>query len=381
MAWSVTGNIKGPKGGDGQPGADGADGFLDVVNAPEKPVLVDADAVPVLDGTDVLRRSPLSAIRAYLTPFFAETRRNPGGDKVTLGPPLTDGSQPDVSFIDGLHNVLSYNNFRGGSVTATRNGAALTFLYGSTADSMFAPDQVAYITSAPGDVIVVTVTPWAALNYQQTVGVSMATEQCFRDVKIDLLIDGTWEQVYESLGSIHGWHWKYVNLDAKSATQIRYTLTNPKSGESRIRNLFVHGHTSFGGDAFLPRGGRVAVYGTPALPPTIFAKGDVAATEVSIKLGHHANGALLVGPARFSTGVPEFGMARIAADSADANTSLNLQTKGNGVVQANGSPVGVKVAVPATAASPGVLGHWAEDGNNVYFYTATGWRRAAIAAW
>lgn len=53
-----------------------------------------------------------------------------------------------------------------------------------------------------------------------------------------------------------------------------------------------------------------------------------------------------------------------------------------GVVSVEGNPLGVKVAVPATATSAGVVGQWAADASWLYICTAaTTWRRVAIAAW
>lgn len=72
----------------------------------------------------------------------------------------------------------------------------------------------------------------------------------------------------------------------------------------------------------------------------------------------------------------------LEARGADANHDLNLVSKGTGVVKANGNPVGVKVAVPASAAATGVPGQWAADGSYIYVCTATNtWLRAAIATW
>lgn len=74
--------------------------------------------------------------------------------------------------------------------------------------------------------------------------------------------------------------------------------------------------------------------------------------------------------------------APIAAFGSLTNVDLDLQTKAAGVVRANGNPVGVKVAVPATATSTGVVGQWAADASFHYTCTATNtWRRVAIASW
>jgi hypothetical protein len=74
--------------------------------------------------------------------------------------------------------------------------------------------------------------------------------------------------------------------------------------------------------------------------------------------------------------------AVVASWGADTDVSLNLVTKGAGVVNANGNPVGVKVAVPSTATSAGVVGQWAADSSNLYICTnANMWRRVPVAAW
>lgn len=73
---------------------------------------------------------------------------------------------------------------------------------------------------------------------------------------------------------------------------------------------------------------------------------------------------------------------KILAGGADANHNLNLIPKGTGIVQANGNPVGVKVAVPSSASATGVPGQWAADSNYIYVCTATNtWVRSAAATW
>ena len=109
------------------------------------------------------------------------------------------------------------------------------------------------------------------------------------------------------------------------------------------------------------------------------------------------------------------------AAGADSNISINLVPKGTGTLQANGvavstnsitathtaqqielghdtdttvsrtsagqiavegNPVGIKVAVPATAGATGVVGQWAADSSWFYVCTASNtWVRAALATW
>lgn len=70
------------------------------------------------------------------------------------------------------------------------------------------------------------------------------------------------------------------------------------------------------------------------------------------------------------------------AQGAATDVGFNFVTKGAGTVQANGNPVGVKVAVPASATATGTPGQWAADSSWVYICTATNtWVRAALASW
>jgi hypothetical protein len=66
----------------------------------------------------------------------------------------------------------------------------------------------------------------------------------------------------------------------------------------------------------------------------------------------------------------------------DTDIGIVLSTKGNGRVQTLKGPVGVKVAVPASATDPGRLGEWAADNDFIYVCTAADtWRRAALQTW
>jgi hypothetical protein len=53
-----------------------------------------------------------------------------------------------------------------------------------------------------------------------------------------------------------------------------------------------------------------------------------------------------------------------------------------GQISVEGNPVAIKVSVPSTATSTGVLGQWAADSSWLYICTASNtWRRVAIASW
>ena len=84
----------------------------------------------------------------------------------------------------------------------------------------------------------------------------------------------------------------------------------------------------------------------------------------------------------FSAGASGSSALNLSAAGGDTNVSINVLTKGAGTLQANGSPVGVKVAVPASAGATGVPGQWAADANYIYACTATNtWVRCATDAW
>ena len=76
------------------------------------------------------------------------------------------------------------------------------------------------------------------------------------------------------------------------------------------------------------------------------------------------------------------GVVDIRATGSDTHIALNLRSKGSGALLFNFNYVGVKVAVPATATSTGLLGQWAADSTHLYTCTATNvWRRVTHEAW
>lgn len=74
---------------------------------------------------------------------------------------------------------------------------------------------------------------------------------------------------------------------------------------------------------------------------------------------------------------------KILAAGSDTNVDLIVGGQGTGIVKdPSSNPYGVKVAVPSTATSTGVLGQWAADSSYIYVCTAANtWRRAAVASW
>lgn len=72
----------------------------------------------------------------------------------------------------------------------------------------------------------------------------------------------------------------------------------------------------------------------------------------------------------------------LAAAGSDANVSIDITPKGSGTVRVAGNPVGVKVAVPASATATGTPGQWAANASWFYVCTAANtWVRAALASW
>lgn len=93
----------------------------------------------------------------------------------------------------------------------------------------------------------------------------------------------------------------------------------------------------------------------------IYGGGD---TSTSVDVG--SGGKLTVG------GTVELGHA---SDTTVSRTSA-------GQIAVEGNPVGIKVAVPASASATGVVGQWAADSSWIYVCTAANtWVRGALATW
>lgn len=269
--------------------------------------------------------------------------------KVVTGSVLStqpDGGAGFFAMIPRLYNDLAYCGMRpGGAVTITKNGVAAVL---STdyllPDQLFAPggSSTYLLSTVPGDVWVfeVTVPTGVDLSYGAMVGISGPNGYRAKDATIETYYNGAWNTAITSTNQASGDVWKYFSSGASSASKIRYTLTDFSTTQCRILSLYAVGSASpLASGSLLPRTGG-AVYGTTAAPPTFTATGS------------------------------------------DAAISLNLVPKGSGTVNAGGNPVGVKVGVPATATSTGVVGQWAADSNWHYVCTATDtWRRVALATW
>ena len=133
------------------------------------------------------------------------------------------------------------------------------------------------------------------------------------------------------------------------------------------------------------------------IPPSITGTG--ADTDISVNIYgkgvgavslRNSNGALFtaVGVASAVNNLQAAASATgqdvsVSAQGSDANISLDLRSKGSGVVEANGNTVVNKTAaVPATATSTGIVGQVAYDSTWFYVCTATNtWRRAALSTW
>lgn len=176
---------------------------------------------------------------------------------------------------------------------------------------------------------------------------------------------------YLSLVS-NGTNWVGRTMVTRTGVQ---TLTNKTLTDPRIATVKdANGATA----ATFPASASAVNYlelvnGATGSSPSIRAAGSD--TNLGVVFLTKGNGGLQIY-------VPTGNTPRIVANGPDTNLNLNLQPKGTGVVQANGNPVGVKVAVPANASATGVVGQWAADSSYIYVCTATNtWMRAAIATW
>jgi hypothetical protein len=132
------------------------------------------------------------------------------------------------------------------------------------------------------------------------------------------------------------------------------------TGSADIANDLRNKLISLGIVSGTPSSGAVTELGTPssgtltnctALPVSGITSSTSSALGVgSVELGH-------------------------ATDTTVSRTSA-------GQIAVEGNPVGIKVAVPATAGATGVVGQWAADSSWLYVCTASNtWVRAALATW
>jgi hypothetical protein len=173
---------------------------------------------------------------------------------------------------------------------------------------------------------------------------------------------------YDNLGAL-----TYHTLGAWQATEPTGAVNNVKTAGLELTSPRVNQILDTNGNielALSPRASAVNYL-------TIGNNAAGASPEITAA-GSDTNLNVVVTPK--GTGALRVIGGNITPGSTDVN--LNLSTLGTGTVQANGLPVGVKVAVPATATSTGVVGQWAADASWHYVCTAANtWRRAALATW
>ena len=167
-----------------------------------------------------------------------------------------------------------------------------------------------------------------------------------------------------------------------SARSLQVGVTSSAGGSGTRYLTFSSGTPFYSFSAFTGNAGGMiatpftfvssnAVQSALLVNPTISQSGTASYT------------ALLINPTETATGsgtkrlidAQVGGVSRFTVDNAGLVNAV-------GGLQANGNPVGVKVAVPATATSTGVVGQWAADASWFYVCTATDtWVRAALATW
>lgn len=190
-----------------------------------------------------------------------------------------------------------------------------------------------------------------------TAAPSISTVGADTNVSLNLVTKGTASFVTLSPGNVIGL--KVVT----SASAVNYVQLTGSTGSPLISAVGTSPDINM---TFEPKG-----------TGQVFVNTD-SGTVTSFRVSGVSSGVNYVQAIGAVTGAP----ARLAANGTDTNVDLNLTTKGSGVVTANSNPVGVKVAVPATAASTGVLGQWAADASYMYVCTAANtWKRTAVATW
>ena len=186
--------------------------------------------------------------------------------------------------------------------------------------------------------------------------------------------------------------------DGAAATLVGRALTDPKINAIKDTN----GNTSmtlsatasavnyFHVENKAASGGAIGLYamGTDAnIPIAVWSKGSGTSAGVAFRTlaaGVYfsaqpvTSGVNYLGTTSAVTGAAP----PLTAIGSDSNISISLVPKGTGTVQVGSNPVGVKVAVPASAAATGVVGQWAADSGFIYVCTAANtWVRSVAATW
>lgn len=195
-------------------------------------------------------------------------------------------------------NDIAYNNMRGGSVIWKKNGSVVT---PSNGDNPFTPDvnfaDGFSISSPSTDTITAEVTLCRTFNWGTKWGIVMTDWAAAKNVTIEVWdnVAGSWATAYTATNDTNGFHWAgYSAASGHAMTKVRYTLSNFRSSDVRITQMFVVGYDStLLSGPFMNRNGG-AIYGSNASPVTFTATGG------------------------------------------DSNIGINLVSKGSGTVQANG---------------------------------------------
>jgi hypothetical protein len=221
-------------------------------------------------------------------------------DKVSIGSiaNIANGSGQSTLVLPSINNDLNYHFLRGGTITITKNGSAAVSGtdYTADADNAFSPrSQHWFLTpTSTSDTFIIEVShTYISFTTPTVYGIDQRTAQSAKNVTIEAWdsITSAWVSVGSVTNNVTGSYAK-TSSGTNARTKVRYTLTNFVTTQCRINALFAATPQGLSTEAFLPRNGGT-LYGTAASAPTITAGG------------------------------------------ADTNISLNLASKGTGVVRAN----------------------------------------------
>ncbi len=344
------------------------------------------------------------------------------------------------TIMPSLHNEFAYALTRGCTLSLTKNGAPAVAGPDYTASRIanpFAPDARYLdlkLTSAASDVFAVeldfTPIPMGVSTNAMMYGIEFRPDRTPQDCVIEVFDNGAWVKLADFAENTNGVF--VASSTLRNSTKVRFTGTNfSPQADARITSIFALQTLSTFSDSYLlPRAGG-SMYGTASAPVALAATGGDA--NVGMKLTSKGtatvntndvflveNNAVLrdladefkkdpraleeelgVEPGTLEANTLESydlraltnyvavglagGTPYVSGTGSSANVGLNLVSKGTGSVTVNGSVVGTRVAVPASATAAGRPGQWASDAGFIYTYTGNGtthtWVRAAAAAW
>ena len=344
----------------------GGSGFAGAVNIVQ-------DSAAATAGTMALRDSNANLVANAFVPSLTSTATAAGTTPLTVGSSETQlftGSTtqtvalPTTSVVAGQRFTIV--NSSTAVVTVTASGGSTVTKLAAGASGVFVALQAVPTTAAHWSYDLSVIAASSVRDTNGNVALSLsATASAANYAKIvnavsgdrvEFTVDGSDSNISMFLRG-KGSTGEVQMLDSASKYVAKFTNV----GRSNCVNyLEFSGHTT-------GQSPQIKAYGTDA--------------NVSLAVITQGTGTLLVNGVSTSLNSTTSTHTAQQIELGHASDTTISRTAA-GMVAVEGNPVGVKVAVPASATATGVVGQWAADSSWIYVCTAANtWVRAALASW